>query len=86
MKLKTKDWPEGRNWPDAVVLDVGSNMPHDVYGLADNGAGVRYVRHDIARSYFDNSIPHAEHMAEWHKLKAAIGAPNESSSAITGRQ
>lgn len=75
MNLKTKAWPDGRNWPDAVVLDVGSNMPNDVHGLSDNGAGVRYVRHDIAREYFENSRPSAQHMDAWHKLKAAIATP-----------
>lgn len=47
-KLKTNNNPEGRNWPDEIVLDVGSNMPMDVYGIRDNGWGVRYVRHDVA--------------------------------------
>jgi len=46
--LKTKAWPQGREWPDELVLEVGSNMPHDVYGLRDNEFGVRYIRHDIA--------------------------------------
>ena len=46
-KLKTKSNPEGRNWPDAIVLDVGSNMPMDVYGIGDSELGVRYIRHDL---------------------------------------
>ena len=33
-----------------------------------------------ARQYLQNSIPSAEHMAEWHKLKDALAAmPNEKS-------
>ena len=34
-----------------------------------------------AQHYLDNSIPSAEHMAEWHKLKDALAAmPNVESS------
>jgi hypothetical protein len=73
-KLKTKSWPDGRRWPDSLSLDVGSNIPHDVYVVAENSFGVLYIRHDVAAEYFRNSIPSAGHMAEWHKLKAAIGA------------
>lgn len=47
MKLKTKAWQGGRDWPDEIVLDVGSHMPTDVFGCADTYAGVRYVRHDV---------------------------------------
>lgn len=48
-KLKTKAWPDGRDWPDKIVLDVGSNMPTDVYGVDNPSAfGVLYIRHDVA--------------------------------------
>jgi hypothetical protein len=46
--LKTENNPEGRSWPDEIVLDVGSNMPLDVYGVCGDKDGVRYVRHDVA--------------------------------------
>ena len=53
--LKTKAWPkEGRQWPDEIVLDVGSVMPHDVYGLYPlTSFGVLYVRHDVATARED---------------------------------
>ena len=46
-KLKTNAWPEGRYWPEEVTLDVGSNMPLDVYGIRNTEFGVLYVRHDV---------------------------------------
>jgi hypothetical protein len=46
--LKTESWPEGVRWPDEIVLDVGSSMPHDVYGCRHDYPGVLYVRHDVA--------------------------------------
>lgn len=50
MIFKTESWPDGRNWPNEIVLDVGSNMPTDVYGFVgkDDSKGVRYVRKDLA--------------------------------------
>lgn len=48
-KLKTKAWPDGRAWPAELVLDVGSSMPTDVYGIDNPSAlGVLYIRHDVA--------------------------------------
>lgn len=48
-KLKTKAWPNGREWPDELALDVGSSMPTDVYGLPSvSSPGVLFVRHDVA--------------------------------------
>lgn len=48
-KLRTAAWPEsGRNWPDEIVLDVGSDMPTDVYAVRNNAFGVMYIRHDLA--------------------------------------
>lgn len=51
--LKTKAWPEGRNWPDALVLDVGSDMALDVYAVGDTEFGVRYIRHDLVKDVAD---------------------------------
>lgn len=52
--LKTKAWPNGRQWPANLVLDCGSSMPTDVYGI-DNpaGFGVLYVRHDIVTELYE---------------------------------
>lgn len=44
--IKTEGWPDGRRWPDKLTLDVGSNMPLDVYGVYKNG--VTYIRCDVA--------------------------------------
>ena len=60
-KLKTKACPEGRNWPDTITLDVGSNMPFDVYGVRDSDFGVLYIRHDIA-----DAKAESKGVCEWH--------------------
>lgn len=55
-KLKTRSQPEGRHWPDEITLDVGSNMPMDVYGIQDNEFGVLYVRHDVSTKRIQEAV------------------------------
>lgn len=59
-KIKTRSNPKGRDWPDEITLDVGSNMPMDVYGIRDNEFGVLYVRHDVATKRIQEAVENAK--------------------------
>jgi hypothetical protein len=59
---------------DAVTCGKG-------YGIPGNTVSADFARQlerelnnlrRIAANYHSNSIPHAEHMAEWHELKDAL--------------
>jgi hypothetical protein len=54
--FKTRNQPEGREWPDEIMLDVGSNMPLDVYGCLRNETGVLYVRDDVVAKRVQEAI------------------------------
>lgn len=56
---------------DFTQSEIGQGLAHWI----DN-------RDDLlraAKNYFENSIPSAQHMAEWHALKEILEASNESS-------
>lgn len=67
-KLKTKANPEGRDWPDEIVLDVGSNMPMDVYAMHNlSDFGVLYIRHDVVEKrikILQEQLDHHEDMGK----------------------
>ena len=75
MKLKTKAWPDGREWPDELVLDCGSSMPTDVYGIDNPSAfGVQYVRHDIVLMRVNEALEAGAKRQREKEAKCTVGS------------